>query len=205
MRAASLPGQVTPAPSPAQKIPKAVSIAPTAYFMVFSGTRLKGRCTNRPNNRTMMAAAPAPAAARASRCWAAPKVTTMKAISRPSRNTPLNETVKLYQSMPDPERAADLDAAFHHAIAVATRNHVLVKLVETSMELLNQTRRRHLQTPERRRMSLDAHRAILAAIEAHDGEAAGQAMTDHIRGVAASVMRADGEPRPPTPKGGGTR
>ena len=95
----------------------------------------------------------------------------------------------------DPERAADLDAEFHHAIAVATRNNVLVKLVERSMELLNQTRRRNLQTPERRRMSRDAHRAILAAIEARDGDAAERAMTDHIRGVAALVMRADVEPR----------
>jgi GntR family transcriptional repressor for pyruvate dehydrogenase complex len=91
----------------------------------------------------------------------------------------------------DPERAADLDAQFHHAIALATRNHVLVKLVETSMEVLNQTRRRNLQTPERRRLSRDAHRAILAAIEAGDSETAERAMTDHIRGVASLVMGAD--------------
>jgi GntR family transcriptional regulator, transcriptional repressor for pyruvate dehydrogenase complex len=95
------------------------------------------------------------------------------------------------ESETDPERAADLDARFHHAIALATRNHVLVKLVETSMEVLNQTRRRNLQTPERRRLSRDAHRAILAAIETGDAEAAERAMTDHIRGVASLVMGAD--------------
>ncbi len=95
------------------------------------------------------------------------------------------------ESEADPERAADLDAQFHHAIALATRNHVLVKLVETSMEVLNQTRRRNLQTPERRRLSRDAHRAILAAIEAGDAETAERAMTDHIRGVASLVMGAD--------------
>lgn len=95
------------------------------------------------------------------------------------------------ESETDPERAADLDAQFHHAIALATRNHVLVKLVETSMEVLNQTRRRNLQTPERRRLSRDAHRAILAAIEAGDAEMAERAMTNHIRGVAALVMGAD--------------
>jgi GntR family transcriptional repressor for pyruvate dehydrogenase complex len=88
------------------------------------------------------------------------------------------------ESEADPERAADIDAQFHHAIA-------LVKLVETSMEVLNQTRRRNLQTPERRRLSRDAHRAILAAIEAGDAETAERAMTDHIRGVASLVMRAD--------------
>jgi GntR family transcriptional regulator, transcriptional repressor for pyruvate dehydrogenase complex len=89
----------------------------------------------------------------------------------------------------DPERAADLDAEFHHAIALATRNHVLVKLVETSMEVLNQTRRRNLQTPERRRLSREAHRSILAAIEAGDADVAARAMIDHIRGVASLVMR----------------
>jgi GntR family transcriptional regulator, transcriptional repressor for pyruvate dehydrogenase complex len=91
----------------------------------------------------------------------------------------------------DPAKAADLDAQFHHAIALATRNHVLVMLVETSLEVLNQTRRENLQTPARLRTSRDAHRAILAAIEAGDADAAGRAMTDHIRGVAALVMRAD--------------
>jgi GntR family transcriptional regulator, transcriptional repressor for pyruvate dehydrogenase complex len=91
----------------------------------------------------------------------------------------------------DSAKAADLDAKFHHAIALATRNHVLVMLVETSMEVLNQTRRENLQTPERLAMSRRAHRAILAAIEAGDPDAAGRAMTDHIREVAALVMRTD--------------
>jgi GntR family transcriptional repressor for pyruvate dehydrogenase complex len=91
----------------------------------------------------------------------------------------------------DPDRAADLDARFHHAIALATRNHVLVMLVETSLEVLNQTRRRNLQTPARLEMSRKAHRAILAAIEAGDADAAGRAMTDHIRAVAALVLGRD--------------
>jgi GntR family transcriptional repressor for pyruvate dehydrogenase complex len=91
----------------------------------------------------------------------------------------------------DPAKAADLDAQFHHAIALATRNHVLVMLVETSLEVLNQTRRQNLQTPARLEMSRRAHRAILAAIEAGDPDAAGHAMTNHIREVAALVIRAD--------------
>lgn len=96
----------------------------------------------------------------------------------------------------NPERAADLDARFHHAIALATRNNVLVTLVETSMEVLNQTRRRNLQTPERRRVSREAHRIIVAAISARDAVAAEQAMTEHIRAVAAVVMHTDVHPPP---------
>jgi GntR family transcriptional repressor for pyruvate dehydrogenase complex len=103
----------------------------------------------------------------------------------------LREIAAALDAESDPERAADLDANFHHGIALATRNSVLVKLVETSMEVLNLTRRSVLQTPERRRTSRDAHHAILAAIEAGDAEAAEMAMTEHIRGVAAAVGQAD--------------
>ena len=59
-----------PAPSPAQKIPNVVSITPTAYFIVFSGTRLSGRCTTRPTASTTTNAA-APIAASATLCCAA--------------------------------------------------------------------------------------------------------------------------------------
>ena len=57
------------------------------------------------------------------------------------------------------------------------------------MEVLNQTRRRNLQTPAAAEMSRRPHRAILAAIEAGDPDAAGLAMTDHIREVASLVMQ----------------
>jgi GntR family transcriptional repressor for pyruvate dehydrogenase complex len=92
----------------------------------------------------------------------------------------------------DPIRASDLDADFHHAIALATRNAVLIKLVETSMEVMNRSRRRALQSPERRRRSTTAHRAILDAIERGDAVAAEEAMTHHIHGVADAVMQTSG-------------
>lgn len=103
----------------------------------------------------------------------------------------LREIANALDAESDPERAADLDAGFHHGIALATRNHVLVNLVETSMEVLNQTRRHHLQTSERRQRSREGHRAIFAAIEAGDAEAAERAMIEHIRDVAALVIHAD--------------
>src|SRR5262249_38062974 len=40
--AASLPGQDTPAPSPAQKMPNETSMTPTPNFSAFSGTRESG-------------------------------------------------------------------------------------------------------------------------------------------------------------------
>ena len=50
--ATSEPGQVTPAPSPAQKTPKLVRRSPTANLIVFSGTRSSGERTAIPTRRT---------------------------------------------------------------------------------------------------------------------------------------------------------
>jgi GntR family transcriptional regulator, transcriptional repressor for pyruvate dehydrogenase complex len=102
----------------------------------------------------------------------------------------LQHVSDLLETETDPTRAAALDAQFHLTIAQATHNSVLVKLVETSMEALNQTRRQNLQTTERRRLSRTAHRKILAAIQVRDGDAAEAAMLEHIRGVAALVLGA---------------
>ena len=90
--ARSLPGQWTPAPSPTQKMPKLVSMMPTAVLMVFSGTSLSWRDTTSPTTATRTNAAPAASAARPSRCWAAPRLITMSTTSVPSRNTPLKAT-----------------------------------------------------------------------------------------------------------------
>src|SRR5439155_26973661 len=85
----SSPGQVTPAPSAPQKQPKLVSSRPTAYLIVFSGTRSSGPRARTPAPTTTTTAAAAPAAARLTRCWALPKEITMKTTSRPSSRTPL--------------------------------------------------------------------------------------------------------------------
>ena len=82
-----------------------------------------------------------PIAARAAERARAADIATLRRVS------------DLLDAETDPARAATLDARFHLAIARATHNSVLVTLVETSMEALNQTRRENLQTPARRRMS----------------------------------------------------
>ena len=99
--AASPPGQSMPAPSAGPEDPErgehhadaelhACSRAPGSA----GGARRARRAARRPRPR------PAPSAARPTLCCAPPNVTTMNATSRPSRNTPLNATVNVYQSMP---------------------------------------------------------------------------------------------------------
>ena len=89
-----------PAPSADQKIPKVVSMTPTANFIVFSGTRASGARTATPTTADEHDRAAAPAAASGMLPCVLPKVRTMKATSSPSRKTPLNESVKPYQSIP---------------------------------------------------------------------------------------------------------
>jgi len=93
------------------------------------------------------------------------------------------------------------DAAFHHAIAVAARNGVLVRLIDEMAEAIKETRVESLSEPGRPPRSLAAHRRILAAIEAAEPGRAATAMRAHLREVAdVSLLRwqppepDDGEP-----------
>lgn len=80
-------------------------------------------------------------------------------------------------------RTAELDYAFHSAIARATQNRLLVRLHDVSATWMRSSRREALQTRARRGASLDGHRRIREAIAARDREAAGAAMADHIEQV----------------------
>src|SRR5581483_11364120 len=103
--AASDPGQETPAPSAPQKVPKAVSMIPTANFIQFSGTRASGARTENPTPATSTTAHAAPMTAAPMSFWLAPKVSTMNTTSSPSSSTPLNARVNAYQSFTRPRRA----------------------------------------------------------------------------------------------------
>ena len=84
---------VAPAPSAAQNVPNDVSITPTAYFSVFSGTRLSGARASTPATTTTTIATTAAITASGTLSWLLPNVTTMNATSSPSSSTPLKLTV----------------------------------------------------------------------------------------------------------------
>jgi GntR family transcriptional repressor for pyruvate dehydrogenase complex len=82
------------------------------------------------------------------------------------------------------------DAAFHHAIAAAARNKVLLHLIDAMADAIQETRVESLSEPDRPPRSLEAHRRILRAIEAGTPSKAGQAMRKHLRQVAdVSLLR----------------
>ncbi len=88
------------------------------------------------------------------------------------------------------ETGVEADAELHFAIGQATQNQALEKLVSGLMEILSHSREESLQTPGRRRASIESHRNILSAIEQHDKGRAQEAMFHHIDRVEENVLSA---------------
>ena len=87
------------------------------------------------------------------------------------------------------------DAAFHHAIALAARNEILLHLIEAMAEVIQESRVESLSEPGRPLRSLEAHRHILATIQSRSTELAAEAMRQHLRVVAdVSLLRWQPEP-----------
>ena len=86
------------------------------------------------------------------------------------------------------ESAIAEDSEFHYSIALASRNSVVLKVLDTLMDLLRDTRERSLQVEGRQQKSLAGHRRILAAIKRHDAEDAKAAMRRHIEDVEEIVL-----------------
>jgi GntR family transcriptional regulator, transcriptional repressor for pyruvate dehydrogenase complex len=82
------------------------------------------------------------------------------------------------------------DSEFHYAVALASGNSVVLKVLDILMDLLRDTRERSLQIEGRPQKSLAGHRRILVAIKRHDAEAAKAAMRRHIEDVEEIVLRA---------------
>jgi GntR family transcriptional regulator, transcriptional repressor for pyruvate dehydrogenase complex len=92
------------------------------------------------------------------------------------------------QKLRDGESAIVEDSEFHYAIALASGNSVVLKVLDTLMDLLRDSRERSLQVEGRPQKSLIAHRRILAALKRHDREAAKLAMRRHIENVEKIVL-----------------
>lgn len=75
------------------------------------------------------------------------------------------------------------DTAFHDALAVATNNGVLLRLLHLVVDLLEESRARWFQSADRPAKSLAGHRRVLEAIKRGDSAAAYRAMFAHVRAV----------------------
>ncbi|NIA69103.1 GntR family transcriptional regulator [Pelagibius litoralis] len=69
---------------------------------------------------------------------------------------------------------------FHEKIREASRNGFLVEQADALQKRLKAYRRLQLRARDRLRASFEEHDAVIAAIEAGDAEAAGEAMRGHV-------------------------
>jgi GntR family transcriptional repressor for pyruvate dehydrogenase complex len=89
--------------------------------------------------------------------------------------------------------ALEEDTAFHYAIAEAARNTVILRTLDTLVDLLRQSRERSLQQRDRPAYSLAGHKRILAALRRRDPEGARAEMLRHLREVEERVFSTEAE------------
>jgi len=87
------------------------------------------------------------------------------------------------------EPYAEEDTRFHELIGEASRNELLTTILGVIWDVLRESREQWLQTNQRAHSSLDAHRRILAALAAHDPDAARRAAAEHIKAVGEGILR----------------
>lgn len=99
-------------------------------------------------------------------------------------------------SDPDAYLAADID--FHLAIAQATQNPALVRLLQPVVQPLREELQETALLAQARRHAAREHRAIATAILSGDAQAARQAMAAHLRRVADEITQIEQSPDTPT-------
>lgn len=83
----------------------------------------------------------------------------------------------------------EADLRFHRELGEASGNQVLRDLLQSVRALLRVWADRVVRDPDDAQTALDQHIAVLAAIEAGDEEAAGQAMDAHMVTAGQRVLR----------------
>ena len=87
--------------------------------------------------------------------------------------------------------ALEEDTAFHYGIAQAAGNGVMLRVMDTLVDLLRQSRERSLQQHDRPLYSHAGHVRILAALRRRDPGAARTDMLEHLREIEERVFAAE--------------
>ncbi|MCM3877437.1 MAG: FadR family transcriptional regulator [Thermoanaerobaculia bacterium] len=80
--------------------------------------------------------------------------------------------------------------AFHHVVARATRNRVVVSIMATLNDLLVESRKLRLKQKGRPSRSIQGHEAVVAALRQRDAGAAAEAMREHLDQIADRLRHA---------------
>jgi len=103
----------------------------------------------------------------------------------------LNEIAGIIAAMEaavgDVEKSLSLNAAFHLAVASAARNQVLLKMLQSVRDYLEERLREVTQGEARMRESLAGHRDIYACIRSGERKCAADAMRRHLGEVRRQI------------------
>jgi GntR family transcriptional repressor for pyruvate dehydrogenase complex len=106
------------------------------------------------------------------------------------------------------ETAVDIDKDFHYALAEATKNKTILRVMDNLMDAIEESRDRSLQVEGRPEKSLAYHRDVLNALKAKDRELAARAMREHLEDIESilfAVRKEVQDPSRKTRKKGGSK
>jgi GntR family transcriptional repressor for pyruvate dehydrogenase complex len=86
------------------------------------------------------------------------------------------------------ESGTEVDKTFHYILAKASKNKVILRIVDNIMDLLAESRDRYLQVEGRPEKSLARHREVLEAIRSGNKELAARVMQDHLEDIEHSLF-----------------
>lgn len=81
-----------------------------------------------------------------------------------------------------------VDKTFHDLLVGATKNSVLIRLMDTVMDALTESRDKYLQVEGRPEKSLSGHRELVKAIKAGDKELASRIMREHLEEIESGLF-----------------
>lgn len=93
-----------------------------------------------------------------------------------------------YEHLDEPKVLSKRDAQFHVAIAEASQNLVMVRVMLTLLDLLAKSRLESLSIPGQAKQALKAHEHIIQAIEAQDVVQAKEAMLNHLNQTEVAIL-----------------
>lgn len=103
-------------------------------------------------------------------------------------------TAIMRESLEDVEAFVAADASFHALLGEAAENAVVTDLLRVSRQLLRVYNDRAVHDAQDMRTALEEHSAILAAVDARDGDRAASAMITHMASARERILRAAEEP-----------
>ena len=125
-----------------------------------------------------------------------PQIAEMAALrANPEEMLKLSEILEEQgQQISNGDTGVDADTAFHFALASATHNAALVKLISAVADILRESRDQNFQAPGRPRRSLESHGQILDMVRSADPTGARKAMEHHLAVVEPAEINGSRSP-----------